>query len=51
VMLVVSFLMLLLINTLQWYLQRRTRRGAAAPALPIATAATVTTTGTAGGLQ
>jgi sulfate transport system permease protein len=27
VMLVVSFLMLLLINTLQWYLQRRTRRG------------------------
>jgi sulfate transport system permease protein len=50
VMLVVSFLMLLLINTLQWYLQRRTRRGAAAPALPIATAATVTT-GTAGGLQ
>jgi sulfate transport system permease protein len=34
VMLVVSFLMLLLINTLQWYLQRRTRRGAASPVLP-----------------
>ncbi|WP_310677984.1 sulfate ABC transporter permease subunit CysT, partial [Burkholderia multivorans] len=32
VMLVVSFLMLLLINTLQWYLQRRTSRGASAPA-------------------
>jgi sulfate transport system permease protein len=30
-MLVVSFLMLLLINTLQWYLQRRTGRGGAAP--------------------
>ena len=50
VMLVVSFLMLLLINTLQWYLQRRTRRGAAGPALPIATATTITT-GTAGGAQ
>jgi sulfate transport system permease protein len=50
VMLVVSFLMLLLINTLQWYLQRRTRRGAAAPALPVVTAATVTT-GAAGGPQ
>ena len=33
VMLVVSFLMLLLINTLQWYLQRRTSRGASG-ALP-----------------
>jgi sulfate transport system permease protein len=32
VMLVVSFLMLLLINTLQWYLQRRTSRGNAGPA-------------------
>jgi sulfate transport system permease protein len=31
VMLVVSFLMLLLINTLQWYLQRRTGRGGAGP--------------------
>jgi sulfate transport system permease protein len=31
VMLVVSFLMLLLINTLQWYLQRRTSRGASGP--------------------
>ena len=50
VMLVVSFLMLLLINTLQWYLQRRTRRGAAAPAQPVVTAETVTT-GTAGGAQ
>jgi sulfate transport system permease protein len=33
VMLCVSFLMLLLINTLQWFLQRRTGRGGAAPAL------------------
>ncbi|KVL39741.1 sulfate ABC transporter permease subunit CysT [Burkholderia sp. MSMB1835] len=32
VMLVVSFLMLLLINTLQWYLQRRTSKGASGPA-------------------
>jgi sulfate/thiosulfate transport system permease protein len=32
VMLVVAFLMLLLINTLQWYLQRRSRRGASGPA-------------------
>ncbi|GAB7525283.1 sulfate ABC transporter permease subunit CysT [Paraburkholderia sp. 2C] len=31
VMLVVSFIMLLLINTLQWYLQRRTSRSASAP--------------------
>jgi sulfate/thiosulfate transport system permease protein len=30
VMLCVSFVMLLLINTLQWYLQRRTSRGASA---------------------
>jgi sulfate transport system permease protein len=37
VMLVVSFLMLLLINTLQWYLQRRTGRGSAGPAGPAAT--------------
>ncbi|WP_144153819.1 sulfate ABC transporter permease subunit CysT [Paraburkholderia sp. BCC1885] len=50
VMLVVSFLMLLLINTLQWYLQRRTRRGAAAPALPAASAASLAP-GTPGGLQ
>jgi sulfate/thiosulfate transport system permease protein len=35
VMLVVSFLMLLLINTLQWYLQRCTSRGGAGPA-PVA---------------
>jgi sulfate transport system permease protein len=34
-MLVVSFAMLLLINTLQWYLQRRTGRGGAGPA-PVA---------------
>ncbi|HVE09493.1 MAG TPA: sulfate ABC transporter permease subunit CysT [Paraburkholderia sp.] len=39
VMLVVSFVMLLLINTLQWYLQRRTSRSAAAPAVPAAAAA------------
>jgi len=32
VMLCVSFLMLLLINTLQWFLQRRTSRGGAGPA-------------------
>ncbi|MGF6633475.1 sulfate ABC transporter permease subunit CysT [Paraburkholderia sp. 35.1] len=36
VMLVVSFLMLLSINTLQWYLQRRTSRGKTASA-PVAT--------------
>ncbi|ABE30504.1 sulfate ABC transporter, permease protein CysT [Paraburkholderia xenovorans LB400] len=40
VMLVVSFLMLLLINTLQWYLQRRTSRGGAGPA-PAASVAAV----------
>jgi sulfate transport system permease protein len=34
VMLVVSFLMLLLINTLQWYLQRRTSRGASGAVPP-----------------
>jgi sulfate transport system permease protein len=34
VMLCVSFVMLLLINTLQWYLQRRTSRGASAPRAP-----------------
>ncbi|AIO41681.1 sulfate ABC transporter permease subunit CysT [Burkholderia sp. AU19243] len=39
VMLVVSFLMLLLINTLQWYLQRRTSKGASGPAPATATAA------------
>jgi sulfate transport system permease protein len=32
VMLCVSFLMLLLINTLQWFLQRRTSRGGSGPA-------------------
>ena len=47
VMLVVSFLMLLLINTLQWYLQRRTGRSAAGPTLPAVTTAAVT----AGGAQ
>ncbi|MEW6341530.1 MAG: sulfate ABC transporter permease subunit CysT [Paraburkholderia sp.] len=41
VMLIVSFLMLLAINTLQWYLQRRTRRGAAAGAPSGAVAASV----------
>jgi sulfate transport system permease protein len=53
VMLVVSFLMLLLINTLQWYLQRRTRRGAAAPALPVVSAAAgaTGTTSSAGGVR
>jgi sulfate transport system permease protein len=53
VMLVASFLMLLLINTLQWYLQRRTRRGAASPALPVVTGASAATgtPGAAGGVQ
>ncbi|MGV7243284.1 sulfate ABC transporter permease subunit CysT [Caballeronia sp. M23-90] len=36
VMLCVSFLMLLLINTLQWFLQRRTSRGGAGPAPALA---------------
>jgi sulfate transport system permease protein len=40
VMLVVSFLMLLSVNTLQWYLQRRTSRGSAAPAQVAANGAT-----------
>jgi sulfate transport system permease protein len=45
VMLVVSFLMLLLINTLQWYLQRRTGRSAAAPGKPAAAISAVTAAG------
>ena len=45
VMLVVSFLMLLLINTLQWYLQRRTGRGRTAPSNPAASTGTAVTTG------
>ncbi|CAE6833519.1 sulfate ABC transporter permease subunit CysT [Paraburkholderia haematera] len=48
VMLVVSFLMLLLINTLQWYLQRRTSRGGAGPA---PAAASVAAIGVGGGAQ
>ncbi|MFL9890240.1 sulfate ABC transporter permease subunit CysT [Paraburkholderia sp. RL17-383-BIF-A] len=48
VMLVVSFLMLLLINTLQWYLQRRTGRGGAGP-VPAASVASVAAIG--GGVQ
>jgi sulfate transport system permease protein len=44
VMLAVSFVMLLLINTLQWYLQRRTSRGGASSAPPPGVA-------TAGGAQ
>ena len=48
VMLVVSFLMLLLINTLQWYLQRRTGRGGAGPA---PAAASVAAIGVGGGVQ
>ncbi|MBB3259656.1 sulfate transport system permease protein [Paraburkholderia bannensis] len=43
VMLCVSFLMLLFINTLQWYLQRRTSRGASNAAPGNATAATTAT--------
>ncbi|KVT95953.1 sulfate transporter [Burkholderia ubonensis] len=45
VMLVVSFVMLLLINTLQWYLQRRTSRAASSGRAASATA----TAATAGG--
>ncbi|WP_434106359.1 sulfate ABC transporter permease subunit CysT [Paraburkholderia caffeinilytica] len=41
VMLVVSFLMLLFINTLQWYLQRRTSRGGAGPAPAVASVAAI----------
>jgi sulfate/thiosulfate transport system permease protein len=41
VMLVVSFLMLLFINTLQWYLQRRTGRGGAGPAPASASVAAI----------
>ncbi|HEV3429918.1 MAG TPA: sulfate ABC transporter permease subunit CysT [Paraburkholderia sp.] len=44
VMLCVSFLMLLFINTLQWYLQRRTSRGAASAA-PANTSVTPVTGG------
>jgi sulfate/thiosulfate transport system permease protein len=49
VMLVVSFLMLLLINTLQWYLQRRTSRGGASAAAGPASAPSVAAIG--GGVQ
>ena len=49
VMLVVSFLMLLLINTLQWYLQRRTSRGGAGAAAGPASAPSVAAIG--GGVQ
>ncbi|WP_144113679.1 sulfate ABC transporter permease subunit CysT [Paraburkholderia sp. BCC1886] len=52
VMLVVSFLMLLLINTLQWYLQRRTSRGGAGPApgaAGTASGASVASVGSFGG--
>ena len=53
VMLVVSFLMLLLINTLQWYLQRRTGRGGAgpAPAASVPTGPGVSAIGVSGGAQ
>lgn len=44
VMLCVSFVMLLIINTLQWYLQRRTSRGASSVGAPNVVAA-------AGGVQ
>jgi sulfate transport system permease protein len=50
VILVVSFLMLLLINTLQWYLQRRTSRGASGavpPATDIGSANAVAQSGAA----
>lgn len=49
VMLVVSFLMLLFINTLQWYLQRRTGRGGAGPAPAVPSVASVGAIG--GGAQ
>jgi sulfate transport system permease protein len=52
VMLVVSFLMLLLINTLQWYLQRRTGRGGAGPAPAAASVAAIGVgVGVGGGVQ
>ncbi|SEA81706.1 sulfate ABC transporter permease subunit CysT [Paraburkholderia sartisoli] len=51
VMLVVSFLMLLLINTLQWYLQRRTSRGASGPAVPPGSHANSAGAVVAGGAQ
>ncbi|QBQ97425.1 sulfate ABC transporter permease subunit CysT [Paraburkholderia pallida] len=47
VMLCVSFVMLLLINTLQWYLQRRTSRGASSAGAPN----TANVAATAGGVQ
>lgn len=47
VMLCVSFVMLLLINTLQWYLQRRTSRGASSARA----ASAVNVAATAGGVQ
>lgn len=47
VMLCVSFVMLLLINTLQWYLQRRTSRGASSASV----ASAVNVAATAGGVQ
>jgi sulfate transport system permease protein len=49
VMLVVSFLMLLFINTLQWYLQRRTSRSGAGPAPAAVHGASVAVVG--GGAQ
>jgi sulfate transport system permease protein len=52
VMLVVSFLMLLLINTLQWYLQHRTGRGGAGPAPAAASVAAIGVgVGIGGGVQ
>ncbi len=49
VMLIVSFLMLLGINTLQWYMQRRTSRGGSMPQAPGSPAAVGLATG--GGAQ
>lgn len=51
VMLVVSFLMLLLINSLQWYLQRRTSRSASTASTSGATQALGTASHAAGGAQ
>jgi sulfate/thiosulfate transport system permease protein len=54
VMLVVSFVMLLLINTLQWYLQRRTSKGGAGPvatSVALGAGASAETAAKSGGAQ
>ncbi|QGZ61628.1 sulfate ABC transporter permease subunit CysT [Paraburkholderia acidisoli] len=51
VMLCVSFVMLLIINTLQWYLQRRTSRGITGAGAPHAAATTASGAALGGGAQ